>query len=237
MFESFIQYLITHQVPEYTIVVLLYLTIVSMFITFSRYVFGWKSLSIYTTIFLTFALYELAKTPAGSIDILKGILQGGIIVSLITSTVLFLQRPTKDIHLHYLSKISIIVSAVSFLIFVMLYAAVAINIASFAQLSIVAVLMIVLVTESFVRTYIRKGMYKAMNYITNTILLSFIIFIIIAQNPFKQAVLNHPEFAIYAVIADLILGRWRGLRVSEYFRFKDINLKDSNDTQSPKKSA
>lgn len=238
MLESFITYLISHQVPEYTVVVLLYLPIVATIVSAARYIFGWKSLSIYTTIFLTFALYELARTDIGTIDIFKGLIQGGIIVSMISGAVLLLQRPTRDIHLHYLSKVSIIVSIVSILMFFILYIATRFNNIEFAQLSIVAVLMIVLVTDAFLRNYIRKGMKKSLEYIFNTIILAFVIFLVIAQNSFKQIILLHPEFTLYAIIADVILGRWRGLRISEYFRFKDINLKDSqNDQQLPKKSS
>lgn len=231
MFEAFIQYLISNNIPEYTVLVLLYLPIVATFVTFSRYILGWKSLSIYSTVLLVFALLELAHTQGGSFDTARGLLHGSIITGFITFVALGMQSITRELRLHYLSKVSIITAVVTSVVFFMLYIATELQAANFMRLSPMSFIIMILVLDIFVKSYVRKGHKKALLFIGNTIGLAFAIFIIATQPIVRQTVLAYPEITLFTIVINIFLGRWRQLRLSEYFRFKDINIKTFDDIQ------
>ena len=94
-----------------------------------------------------------------------------------------------------------------------------------------ALINLIVVLDIFVKSYIRKGPIKSVKLILNTIGLAFVISILMEQ-PFMQKLLfAHPEITLYSLVIDVLLGRWTGLRLSEYLRFKDINIKSDDDTQ------
>lgn len=235
MFEIFIQDLIIQGVPEYTILVLLYLPIVATLVSVSRYIIGWKSLSIYSTVLLVFALYDIARLDDGSINILKGLFEGGVIAASVTSVAVILQSLSRDLRLHYVSKISIILGFVSAVVFLLLKIAVEMQNYDLRALSPIGILIMVVVLDIFVRSYIRKGRRKAFIYIANTIGLSFLIFTIIAQPIVRSYVMDYPAIIFATIIINLFLGRWTGLRLTEYLRFRDITIKDQHDTQQHSK--
>ena len=231
MFEAFIQHLIGNRVPEYTIVLLLYLPLVASFVTFSRYVIGWKSLNIYSTILLAFALYHLSRGAAGEIDVITGFVQGGILIFFSAITALLLQMIMSEVRLHYLAKISLAMSAVTGVIFALLYLAGEVANDTFIKLNPIAILIVIIVMEVFIRSYIRKGWRKSLFLVANTVGLAYLIFFVIAQENVKNFVLAHPEVILFTVFFNIIIGRWRGLRLSEYLRFKNIHMTSFYDSE------
>src|SRR3989338_1974105 len=234
MFETFVQHLIEARVPEYTIILLLYLPLVSLVVTFSRYIIGWKSLSIYSSILLTFALYHMSRDVSGEVFLIIGLVQGGILIFFSSLVALLLQIFLAEIRLHYLAKISIAMSFVTIVTFMLLYFASEVVNDTFIKLNPISVLIVIVVMEIFIRSYIRKGWRKSLILIANTIGLSYVMFIILAQNSFKEFVLKHPEVIIYSIVLNIIIGSWRGLRISEFLRFKDIHSTTFYDSEYPK---
>lgn len=235
MFEAFIQYLISNNVPEYTILVLLYIPVVTTIVTFARYIIGLTSLNIYSSVFLVFSLLEFAHVEAGSFDIQRGLTYGIFSIGFIAIIMYFFQKLTQTLRIHYLSKVSIVISIATAALLAMLYIATEFQAVNFTRLEPAAFLILILMLDLCVRSYARKGQKKAQLLILNTIGLAFLIFILVAQPFIRTLLLRYPETIFYTIIVNVFLGQSRGLRISEYFRFKDINIKESNDSQHTSK--
>lgn len=233
MFEAFIQYLISNNVPEYTILVLLYIPVVATLVTFARYIIGLISLNVYSTIFLVFALLELAHIEAGSFDVQRGLIYGALSIGFTSAIAYLVQGLTQSLRMHYLSKVSIVTAVVTMGVFVMLYLATELQQVNFMRLNPSAFLIMILMLDLYVRSYVRKGQKKAFHLIANTLGLAFLIFIIMASPFIRSTMMRYPEIVFYTIIVNMFIGQSRGLRLSEYFRFKDINIKESNDSQHP----
>lgn len=230
MLATFLQYLIVHGVPEYTIVLILFLPVMATIVTFTRYILGWKSLTIYASLLLTFALYDLSRTSNGSIDLFKAVVHGGTLIFGSTFIAYLFQSLSKDIRIHYLAKISLILTCMSIAILFLLYAFIQFNNRTFISLSPLAVIIIVLVVDIFTRGHLRKGPEKSAYLIIQTVALAYMLFLIMSQDFFKDFLLNHPEFILYTILVNIFIGRWKGFRWSEYFRFKNIKLPEPADT-------
>src|SRR3989344_4931386 len=172
MLATFLEYLIVSGVPEYTVVLVLFLPIVATIVTFTRYILGWKSLTIYASLLLSFALYDLSRTSNGSVDVIRGLVYGGTLILGSTFIASLFQSLAKEIRLHYLAKVSLILTCMSVAIFFLLYALIQFNERTFISLSPLAVIIIILVVDIFTRGQLRKGPEKSAYLISQTIILS-----------------------------------------------------------------
>ena len=114
--------------------------------------------------------------------------------------------------------------------FFLLYALIQFNERTFISLSPLAVIIIILVVDIFTRGQLRKGPEKSAYLISQTIILSFVLFLIMSVQWTKQILLSHPEIVLYTILINIFVGRWRGFRLSEYLRFKNIKLPEPADT-------
>lgn len=231
MFEAFIEYLIIQGIPEYSVVLLLFVPIVVAIIAFTRYVIGWRSLSIYPTILMIFALLELAHTQGSNFEFMQGLSLGLTITGGVSLVALALQSATRDMRLHYLSRVGLIMVAATSIIFGMLYFAAELRALNFMLINPLSVIILIMVLDVFIKSYIRKGSKKAFKLIANTIGLSFVIFGLLSTEFARETVLTYPIISFGMIIPITFLGRWRHLRLMEYFRFKDINLKEAHDNE------
>ncbi len=230
MLATFLQYLIAHGVPENTVTFMLYLPLLATVVTFSRYILGIKSLTIYASLLLTFALFQLAQTGRGAVDLTTGLIHGGVLIITTTIIAFILQSLTKEIRMHYLAKVSLILTSVCIAVLFLMYIFIQFNSHTFVNLNPLSIVIIILVIDIFMRGYLRKGSDKSALLITQTIILSYTLFFIMAQPTIAEFLIDHPEIVLYSILINIFIGRWKGFRWSEYVRFKNIKLPEPADT-------
>jgi len=230
MLSTFLQYLIVNGVPEYTVVLMLFLPLLATTVTFSRYILGIKSLTIYASLLLTFALYELARNSNGSIDTFRAIVHGGTLIFVTTVIAYIFQSLTKEMRMHYLAKVTLILTSVCVAVLFLMYAFIQFYNRTFVNLNPLAIVIIILVIDIFMKGYLRKGPEKSAYLIIQTVGISYALFFIMSQIEIKDFLLAHPEVVLYSVLVNIFIGKWKGFRWSEYLRFKNIKLPEPADT-------
>ena len=58
--------------------------------------------------------------------------------------------------------------------------------------------------------------------IGETVLAALVCVFIIQWPLFQSVILAYPELILLTFIVNIILGRWTGLRLVEYFRFREV---------------
>lgn len=87
-------------------------------------------------------------------------------------------------------------------------------------------LLIILSLEQFYAFLSERGLRKTVGITIETLSLSVIIYFLLTSVAVQGIVIEYPAFTLIAVIViNLFLGRWTGLRLSEYIRFKDVIFK------------
>jgi hypothetical protein len=76
--------------------------------------------------------------------------------------------------------------------------------------------------EKFVATQIEKGSRTAIVLSVETLLISIISYYIISWQSLLSLVQQYPMVILLTILVNMFLGRWTGLRLMEYFRFKDL---------------
>ena len=200
-------------VPANTLVLLLLLPIVTFVIAFSRNVVGIRGFGIFLPAALSVVF--VATGPVVGIGLF-------LVIVAVSTHVRMVLRKLK-VKLQYLPRMSFIFWAVVFAVLGVLFLAPVLNFPSLANVSIFAVLVLILLAEEFSRVQLGKSAKTAANLTFETLILSLISYLFLTLHPLREYVLLRPEISLISVaIADLVLGKYTGLRVMEFYRFRKL---------------
>lgn len=213
MYNPIINFIVSQGVPIQTISLLLMLPIIATLVAFFRQVIGIKAFGIYTPSIITFAL--IAFDPNG-IKYGIAIFVSVILVGMVTRLIL------KHFRLLYLPRVAITLSIVSLAILGILVLGGSLQRTGLASISIFPLLIMITLSEKFVATQIEKGSRVASILAIETLIISVIGYYLVSWKALEALLLNYPWIVLFTFIINFSLGKWTGLRLTEYFRFRKI---------------
>jgi len=214
MTHSLIQNAATLGVPLDTIRLLLILPVVVTLIAFFRQVVGVKAFGIYTPSLITFAFLIVGLKYGIAVYI------SVIVVGILTRYVL------KHVRLLYLPRVAITLTIISFAMIAILYLGASLKMTGLASVSIVPLIIMIVLVEKFVATQIEKGTKTALLVALQTFIISLVTFYIAGWEVLNTLVLAYPWAILFIIPINILLGKWTGLRLSEYYRFQSILKKN-----------
>lgn len=224
-----IDYLIESKgIPESSIILLLMIPIVATIIAIWRQIVGLRTFGIYAPILIVFAFYQLSRTPLG-VNILQGLKYGLALLLVVILSASFAHEITKKIRLHYLPKMSIVLSTVSLAVFCLLFLAGYFNKEGFLLVDTLPILLMITISEQMISIYIKKGRKAAYILTLGTVFISIISFLLISWDRLHNLVLKYPYISFTMILVNLVIGKWTGFRLKEYLRFKSILTQSESD--------
>lgn len=217
---NFSNYLINNGVEELKVFMLLALPFAALLVSFIRQFIGIKAFSIYEPLVLSYSLFYLAP------DFATGLKYGLPIIALAWFVSELTRRLLDQTRLHYISKVSIKISLASIAMLGALSFAAYFGKAGFYSINMLAVIIILTMIESVNLFRVKKG-DTATNIISlETLVITFLCYSLLSSKGFENLLLNHSYLVLLAVLGEIIVGRWKGLRLSEYIRFRDVFKND-----------
>jgi len=196
-----------------TIVLLLLLPVVTTFIAGARHLVGLRGFGIFFPAAL--GVVFAAIGPVVGIALF-------LLIVLISTIVRIGLRKIKA-KLAYLPRMSLILWLVSLSVLVVLFASPYVSGLDFANISIFPLLIMVLLVEEFTRVQLGKNVEFAASLTFETLILAVLAFVILSYKPLQLFALLHPELVLVtALLFDLFLGRYMGLRLLEMWRFRTL---------------
>lgn len=209
--DPFIEQIVNFGVLKQTVALILMLPIAATFIAFCRQIIGIRGLGIYITLIIAF------------IFVAMGLKYGVIIFFVIMITATFTRFIFKKIRILYLPKMAIILTSITLVIFLMFLLGSRFNIEGFRAISIFPILMMTLVAERLVTIQIERGLKLAIIIIFETFILALFSYFIINWLWLEKVLFKWPiPILLFLVLFNIALGKWSGLRLTEYFRFKEL---------------
>lgn len=210
---QFVEFLTNNGISENAVLWMLMLPIAITIVTVARQVIGIKGIGITAPVLIGFAF--------GAIGI-----QAGAIIFLAAIAMTFVTRSiVSNIRLHSLPKIALILLAVTLAI-LFLIPAVAPKEQGDLPGTIFAFIILVLSMEQFVALLMERGPRKTLLVALETLLVASFVFFAIHSLWLKSFVLSYPMIVLAAaVLMNAVLGKWTGLRITEYIRFRDLIFK------------
>lgn len=204
-----VNYLLSHGVSGQAVILLLLLPVFATIFAFLKQVVG----------ITTFGLY----TP--SIIALSFLALGWWIGFLFLISIIFVGYMARSLmrrwRLLYIPKVAIILTVVS----LSLLALVAIGTAfglTFSRDTVFILLIMSTLAENFLTLKTGEGLFAASLAIGETVLGSLICVFIAQSQTLQSVILAYPELVLITIIINMFLGRWTGLRLVEYFRFREV---------------
>lgn len=211
--KSAIDAAIAAGVPESTIVLLLLLPFIAFIIAFSRNVVGIRGFGIFLPAAL--AVTFVATGPIVGIGLFLVIVT---VSTLVRMTLRFLK-----IKLQYLPRMAFILWAVVLGVLGVLFLAPFVRFDSLTNVSIFAVLILVLLAEDFIRVQLGKSIKTALNLTLETLILAVISYFFLTFKPLQDFIFFNPEISLLVIaVADLSLAKYSGLRLMEIYRFRKL---------------
>lgn len=212
-YHPLVIFFIEQGVPVQTVLLLLMLPVVATLVAFFRQVVGIKAFGIYTPSLITFAL--LAFDPNGlkyGITIFVSV----ILVGMVTRFIL------NRFRLLYLPRVAITLSIVSLSILLILVTGGMYQRTGLASVSIFPLLIMITLAEKFVATQIEKGSRAAFILAAETLIISIVGYFLVSWQTLTVLILEYPWIMLFTFVINFSLGKWTGLRITEYFRFRKI---------------
>lgn len=205
-----ISFFINEGVPRETVELLLMLPIIATFIAFLRQIVGIKAFGIYTPSIIIFAF--LATGLKYGIAIFVSV----IVVGMLARYLL------KKLRILYLPRVAITVTIVTLAILGILVFGGSQQRTGLAAVSIFPLLIMITIVEKFVAAQIEKGNRTAVILAVETLIISILGFFIAKWQFLIHLLIAYPWIILLTIPINIALGKWTGLRLSEYFRFREI---------------
>lgn len=210
-FMSFgLNFLVNRGVPINNIILILMLPVIATLLAFARQVIGIKAFGLITPAMttLTFLVMGLRYGLAVFVVVL---LSG-------TLTRMLLRR----LRLLYLPRMALVLTSASLAILVLLGFGVVAEQAATLSFSIFPILILTILAEEFIAVQFKSGARTALTTTGWTLCLSILCYYIVSWQLLRTFLLSYPEIILMAIPINIILGRFTGLRLVEYFRFRKL---------------
>jgi hypothetical protein len=209
-FAFAVQYAVSVGVPANTIMLVLLLPFLATMIAFVRHVIGLPTLGLFVPIALSITL--IATGVTAGLVLLISIMFGATIAKMLLKRIRIMQLP----------KVALSMFVVSLLIFITLTFAARAGILVVRQLSIFPVLLLILLSERVVELQLERSLRETITITLVTILLGLAGFALLSSEMLQNAILLYPEIVLLLIPANLLIGRYFGLRLTEYYRFSPM---------------
>lgn len=205
-----INFMVNKGVPINTIFLILIIPVIATIIALFRQVIGIKAFGLYIPTILTLAF------------LVTGIKYGLIIFVSILVVATLIRYLLKFLRILYLPRMAIVLTATAIAIFVMFALGAYTQRTGFIVISIFPILIIAILTEEFVKVQIEKGLWTAVQLALETLIISTLCYFLVSWETLRTFILSYPETVLLTIPINYLLGKWTGLRLSEFIRFKQL---------------
>lgn len=196
--------------PKSILTFLLLLPLGGLLISLFKNVVGLKTYGIFLPILIA---YTLTNT---------GYITGIALFLLIVGVVALSSLPLNKWGLLYTPKIVIILTIAVLFIFGLINIGLHYNIEWILALSFFPIIITAIMAERFARAIDEDGYQEALSKMLQTLIATSFCYLVFKSVAIKTLLLIFPELIIIMLAVNLLLGKWIGLRLIEYNRFKFI---------------
>jgi len=214
-FPYAVSYAVKAGVPANTIILILLLPLLATIIVIFRYIVGLSGLGLLVPIALSITLLATGFTTG--FIILTAILFSSYLSRIIFKRIRIMQMP----------KIALSMFVVSVFIIATLTVCAVFGIFDVRNLSIFPILLFILLSDRIIALFLERPLHETLTTTGVTLVLGMLGFALLSWNSFRSFILLYPEFILLLIPLNIAIGRYFGLRITEYIKFRPV-LKHGN---------
>jgi hypothetical protein len=202
---------VSEGVSPNTLVLLFLFPLVAGLVAFSRQVVGVSGFGMITP-----ALLSVAFLSTGG-------LVGLVLLSFILGVATLGRVMIKKVKVPYFPKLAILIWVVSMAVLLLLLMSPTIGLVRLMSVGIFPIMLFVLLAETFIEAQITRSLSTSMLMTVETVVLALIAYKVMSAPIIQTQVVLHPEISVIAILAlDLLIGKYKGLRLLEIWRFRKL---------------
>src|SRR3989339_40992 len=210
--STLVNYFIERGVPSDSVCLILIIPFLSFIIIFFRNVVGINTFGLFTPIIVTIAFYIL------------GLPLGLMTFFLAVTVSQFIKYFSDKIEILHLSKVALNLSFISISFLFLIALILKFNLALSLTGAIFPMLVMTTLSEKFMEAKSETGMKSAVLGVLETLLVVMVLYYFMIWSFFDNLLISWPEIVIFPILLTLLLGKFTGLRISEYIRFRSLFL-------------
>ena len=216
-FSNLTTHFVTSGVSQNVIYLLLSVPFITFIIAFFRQFVGISTFGVFTPLMLTLSILVLG-------------LKFGLAVFLVVLFVSYIIRNIfEKVELLYIPKIALLLSFLSLSFFLILSIAVYFDSSLNLALTIFPMMVMSTISEKFLSAQSSDGFKIALISTLETVFVALIAYALVDWDLIKSSVLAFPELVLLPILGNFWLGKFTGLRMSEYFKFRSLLGDDSQE--------
>ncbi len=192
----------------------LYLILIIPFLTFftifMRHVVGVSTFGVFTPTMITASFYVLG-IGFGLLTFVFAVMSSYVVKWVLNK-----------FELLYLPKVALNLSFLSLSFLIVIWIMLLLDTQVSLSVAIFPMLVMSTLSEKFMAAKMEEGLRSALIGVIETLVVVMFSYYIIIWPKFYDLVLSWPELILLPMIITLILGKFTGLRISEYFRFRSL---------------
>jgi hypothetical protein len=198
------------QVPLGALTLILVLPIIASVVVVARLVVGVETFGMFGPVIVSLAF------------VTTGLWWGTLIFLVVVGVGVALRWVLQRLRLQAVARVAILITLVAGVMVVLTLVGAQLGIGPLLSISIFPMVIMSHVIEHFAATQVELGTARALRMTATTLMLSIVCYLVVEQGGLRSLVLAYPELLVAAVACDVALGRWRGLRLMEFRRFRAI---------------
>ncbi len=205
-------------VPINTVILILLFPLVVAMVAAARHLIGIRGAGILTPALLSVAFLA------------TGVWAGVALFVIILFLSIIARTSLKSLKIQYLPRVSLLLWVVSAGVFVTLLLASIWNVSELITVGIFPILILMLLAETFIDIQQGRSASEARALIFQTFVLAMVSSIMLGNEMVQRSVLLYPEIIFFGVaVFDIFMGRYTGLRLSEYLMYRGVVREDEEE--------
>lgn len=197
-----------------TVVLLFLFPLVAGLVAFSRQVIGLSGFGL-----LTPAILAVAFLSTGG-------MVGLMLLSFVVLVSVLGKMLMKKIKLPYLPKLAVLIWAISLLVMSLMVFLAGLGGENLMSVGIFPIILFILLAETFIEAQITKSFSASLSMLVETVILALVAYKLLSSHMIQEMVLVNPEIsAVVILMFDLLIGRYKGLRLLEIWRFRKLIIR------------
>lgn len=204
------------QVPLQAINLILVLPVIACIVVIFRSVIGIETFGTFAPVIVSLAF------------LMTGLTWGVAIFCVIVGLGVVLRSALQWFRIQLVARLAVLMALVSVMMAGLTVAGAYLGVGALLNVSIFPMVIMSNVIENFTTTQVELGTREAIRLTRNTLLVCSACYLTIEWAGLQSIVLSFPEVLIAVVALEVVIGKWRGLRLLEYWRFSDLARSQPN---------
>lgn len=196
-------------VSSQTVLLLLVLPVIATILSFLKQIVGVTTFGLFTPAIIALSFLALGW-ELGVLSLLFILMTGYASRTLM-----------RRLHILYIPKMAIILGIGSLTLLLLVGIAGVFGV-FLSHDTIFTLLIMSTLVESFLNVKSEQGLRSAVFAIGQTVVAALLCVMLVQWSPFRAFILGYPEIILAILLLNVLIGRWTGLRISEYFRFREV---------------